>query len=70
MKIDIKQRIRNYGLWVSIASLVLLVVQAFGVQIDVGKYNSIVNAILTVLVGLGIVSDPTTETKGYGDDAK
>lgn len=70
MKIDIKQRIRNYGLWVSFASLVLLVVQAFGVQIDVGKYNSIVNAILTVLVGLGIVSDPTTETKGYGDDAK
>lgn len=70
MKIDIKQRIRNYGLWVSIASLVLLVVQAFGVQIDVGKYNSIVNAVLTVLVGLGIVSDPTTETKGYGDDAK
>ena len=70
MKIDIKQRIRNYGLWVSIASLFLLVVQAFGVQIDVGKYNSIVSAVLTVLVGLGIVSDPTTETKGYGDDAK
>ena len=70
MKIDIKQRIRNYGLWVSFASLVLLVVQSFGVQIDVGKYNDVVNAILTVLVGLGIVSDPTTETKGYGDDAK
>lgn len=70
MKIDIKQRIRNYGLWVSFASLVLLVAQAFGVQIDVGIYNSVVNAILTVLVGLGIVSDPTTETKGYGDDAK
>lgn len=70
MKIDIKQRIRNYGLWVSFASLVLLVAQAFGVQIDVGIYNSVVNAILTVLVGLGIVSDPTTETKGYGDDVK
>lgn len=70
MKIDIKQRIRNYGLWVSFASLVLLVLQLFGVQVDVGKYNSLVNAALTVLVGLGIVNDPTTETKGYGDDAK
>lgn len=70
MKIDIKQRIRNYGLWVSFASLVLLVVQAFGVQIDVGKYNNVVNAILTLLVSLGIINNPTTKNKGYGDDAK
>lgn len=70
MKIDIKQRIRNYGLWVSFASLVLLVLQLFGVQVDVGKYNTLVNAILTFFVGLGIINNPTTETKGYGDDAK
>ena len=70
MKIDIKQRIRNYGLWVSFASLVLLVVQAFGVRIDVGKYNDVVNAILTLLVSFGIINNPTTENKGYGDDVK
>lgn len=70
MKIDIKQRIRNYGLWVSFASLVLLVAQAFGVQIDVGKYNDAVNAILALLVSLGIINNPTTENKGYGDDVK
>ena len=68
MKLELKKRIRNYGLWVSFASLVLLVAQAFGVKIDVGKYNTIVNAVLAFLVGLGVINNPTTENKGFGDD--
>ncbi|GGJ68257.1 phi LC3 family holin [Anoxybacillus voinovskiensis] len=65
---NLKKRLRNYGLWISLASFILLVLQTFGVQIDAGKYNTIVNAVLTFFVTLGIINDPTTENKGYGDD--
>lgn len=65
---DLKKRLRNYGLWVSVASLVLLLLNSFGVVIDESKYNGIVNAILAILVLLGILNNPTTENKGFGDD--
>lgn len=65
---DLKKRLRNYGLWVSLASLVLLLLNNFGVDIDESKYNGIVDAILAILVLLGILNNPTTEKKGFGDD--
>lgn len=65
---DLKKRLRNYGFWVSLASLVLLLLNNFGVYIDESKYNGIVDSILAILVLLGILNDPTTEKKGYGDD--
>lgn len=65
---NLKKRLRNYGLWVSLASLVLLISQTFGYHIDVGKYNQVINAVLAFLVTLGVLNNPTTETKGYGDD--
>ena len=65
---DLKKRLRNYGLWVSLASLVLLLLNNFGVDIDESKYNGIVDSILAILVLLGILNNPTTEKKGFGDD--
>lgn len=65
---DLKKRLRNYGLWVSVASLVLLLLNNFGVDIDESKYNGIVDSILAILVLLGILNNPTTEKKGFGDD--
>lgn len=70
MKKDIKNRLSNYGLWVSVASLVLLVVKNLGYDIDAGEYNAIVDAILVILVALGIVNNPATENHGYFDDEK
>ncbi len=61
-------RYKNYGLWVAIAALVFMFLQDFGVQITPEKFNGYVDAILTVFVLLGIVSNPTTENKGFGDD--
>ncbi|WP_339294329.1 phage holin [Paenibacillus sp. FSL W7-1279] len=65
---------RNYGMWVSLVSAILLAVQAFGVifnfQIAPEKYDEImtaVNALLGVLVVLGIVSNPK-EGIGYMDE--
>lgn len=64
-----KNRLKNYGLWISIASLVFMVVQNSGLQITPEQWNAYVNAILTVLVLAGIINNPTTENKGFADDS-
>ena len=61
-------RYSNYGLWVALAALVLLVLQSAGIGVDTGKYNQIVNAVLGILAMLGILSDPTTINQGFKDD--
>lgn len=64
---------RNYGMWVSLTAAVLLGVQTigaiFGVQFAPEKYDeatAAVNAILGILIVLGIVSNPESGT-GYSD---
>lgn len=64
---------KNYGMWVSLVSAILLAAQAcgdiFGFQLAPEKYDQImtaVNALLGVLVVLGIVSNPEAG-KGYID---
>lgn len=62
-----KKKLKNYGLWISVASTALLVAQLSGFQIDDGKVMNVVNAILGTLVLAGIVSNPTSG-KGYVDN--
>lgn len=57
---------KNYGLWVSLASTVLLVLQVSGVGVDAGKYNLVVNSVLGLLATAGIISNPS-QGKGYVD---
>ena len=64
----LSNRLKNYGLWVSISSLVLLLLQQFGVEIASEKYQTIVTTVLGILAALGILNDPTTENKGFRDD--
>ena len=69
MKINWLVRVKNKAFWVAIIPAVLLVVQAvaavFGYTLDFGdlgnKLLAVVNAVFSVLVILGNVSDPTTE---------
>lgn len=61
-------RFKNYGLWVSVAALIPMVLQGFGVNILPDNYQEIVNAILSILVMAGILSNPTTSCKWYIDD--
>ena len=66
-------RIKNKSFWVAIIPAVLLLVQVvaavFGFTLDLGdlgnKLLDVVNAVFSVLVILGIVTDPTTQ--GIGD---
>lgn len=63
-----KSRFKNYGLWISIASLIPLILKCFGINVIEGDYEQVVQAILSILVMLGIVNNPTTESKWFNDD--
>jgi uncharacterized membrane protein len=62
-----REKFKNYGLWVAIASLGLLFVQDFGIAITPEKYNVYVNTILGILVLLGVISNPNSGS-GFEDD--
>jgi uncharacterized membrane protein len=55
---------KNYGLWVSIASLLYMIFKDLGLQIDLTAWQTYVTAILGILVSLGIISNPESG-KGY-----
>ncbi|WP_291651303.1 phage holin [Clostridium sp.] len=63
-------RFKNYGLWVSILALIPMILSAFGIDVVPEEYQAITNTILSILVALGIVSNPTTQTKWFNDDKR
>jgi uncharacterized membrane protein len=63
-----KNRLKNYALWISISSFVFMIIQNSGLQITPESWNLYVNSILGILILLGIVNNPTTDNKGFGDD--
>ena len=68
MKINWKVRLKNKTFWLSVIPAVLLLIQVvanvFGITLDMGdlgnKLLAVVNAAFSLLVILGIVTDPTT----------
>ncbi len=58
----LKDKLKSYSFWVSLASAILLLIQTIGrplgLVIDESTYMSIVNSVLGVFVVLGIVSHP------------
>lgn len=70
------KRFKNYGLLMSLTSQAVLVAQLgaalfFNYNITEELQSQIVgfvDAVLILLSFAGIVSNPTTENKGYGDD--
>lgn len=65
-----KSRFKNYGLWVSIAALIPLVLNGLGINVLPANYEEVTQAILSILVMAGILSNPTTNAKWFGDDNK
>ena len=62
-------RFKNVGLWLSIAALIPMICKGFNINILPSNYNDIVNAFLSILVLLGIVSNPSIGP-GYTDTTK
>ncbi len=64
----IKERMKNAGFWISILSALFLILGAFGVEIGGAAADTVISAVCSILVVLGIISDPTAG-KGYLDTA-
>ncbi|PJW15013.1 holin [Geobacillus sp. Manikaran-105] len=60
------ERFKNYGLWLGIGSFVVLALETFGVDIDLGKYEHLYHALLSILVMAGILNNPSLG-RGYFD---
>ena len=75
--INWKVRIKNKYFWIAITPAVLLLIQViaavFGFTLDLGdlgnKLLDVVNAAFSVLVILGVVTDPTTAGVGDSEQA-
>lgn len=68
----IKNRISNYGFWVSLFALIPLASECFGGGAITGNipenYQEITALFLSLLVALGVTNNPTTQSKWYFDD--
>lgn len=62
---SIANRVWNRGSLLAIAGLVISLITQFGFQVDSEKVMGIITTITTILVGLGILNDPTNGTKAY-----
>ena len=67
MKLDIKARLRNKYFWVSMLSLVVLLLDQLGIELPV-NINEIGGTILSMAVLLGIIVDNGSE--GFSDKDK
>ena len=64
MKLDIKARLRNKYFWVSMLSLIVLLLDQLGIKLPV-DINEIGGTILSMAVLLGIIVDNGSE--GFSD---
>ena len=64
MKLDIKARLRNKYFWVSMLSLIVLLLNQLGINLPV-DINEIGGTILSMAVLLGIIVDNGSE--GFSD---
>lgn len=66
---DLKCRLRNYGFWVSVASLIGMLLKQTGVLApNDPTWDAVVTSVLGILIAMGIISNPTTAHPWYADD--
>lgn len=68
------KRFKNLALWSSILAFLPLLAESLEVYnfhfVLPGNYEKLGTAILGILVLAGILNNPTTDNKGFGDDKK
>lgn len=67
MKINWKLRLQSYPFWVAVFAFIGLIVTDSGVM-DIGKYETYVEAFMWILIAGGLIADPTTV--GYSDSKR
>lgn len=61
MNINLKARFKNKAFWAALISGIVGFTQLFGVKVFPDNWTDILNTILGLLVGLGIIVDTSTE---------
>jgi uncharacterized membrane protein len=66
------ERLKNYGMWLAIAGLIPMFIEAlseYSIFVHLpSNYSQIIIAILGILVLAGIINNPTTQNHWYGED--
>lgn len=65
-----KSRFKNIGFWTSLVALVPILGMMFFDYTFPAEYEVFGNALVALLISLGIVNNPTTKNLGYFDDKK
>lgn len=58
-------RLNNKGTILSLAALIVSLLIQFGFKIDSEKVVGVINTICSILIILGLLNDPTQNTKAY-----
>lgn len=58
-------RLNNKGTILSLAALIVSLLIQFGLEIDSEKITGIINTICSILILLGVLNDPTQNTRAY-----
>lgn len=61
-------RLRKPTVLLSIVSQIITIMTLLNISVDADAFTSIAVSVCSVLVTLGIMSNPTTIKKGFGDD--
>ncbi len=68
------QKIKTKKFWISLSGIIIMLLQLFGVKVDVPYVNEVVNSICAVLILIGLLdpgkaeSPSESETEGEGND--
>lgn len=65
---EVLNRLKKPSVILSITSHIITILLLLHVNVDTDAVTGIVTAITSILVILGIISNPSTKNKGYGDD--
>lgn len=57
-----QNRFKSWALWLSVASLIGFVTKTY-LGYEIPQYDELVNLVLVVLAGFGIINNPTDSTK-------
>lgn len=60
MKINWSLRLQSKYFWVALISLIVLLSQQLGFDIFPKNWEEVLNTVLSILILLGVINDPTT----------
>ncbi|MGG8343707.1 phage holin [Streptococcus uberis] len=69
MKINWSLRLQSKYFWVALISLIVLLSQQLGFDIFPKNWEEVLNTVLSILILLGVINDPTTAGISDSDQA-